>query len=121
MAVDQLFDSIRDEIPGVIAAVVGSVRGGPLAVRRWGAIEPAAVEQPLRQLVSSWHQMYEGLGGPVDFGSNDEVLISASRGYVLIKVHHGSGTFVGVFLSADGNIGYLRFRLREYLRLAMAQ
>ena len=115
MALDGLFDLIRDEIPGAAAAVVGSVSGA-LHTRTYKGVDPASVEAPLREIVGAWHHLYAGLGGPVDFGSNDEVLISASRGYLLLKVHHDSGRFIGVFLSADGNIGYLRFRMREYLR-----
>lgn len=121
MATDTLFEQIREEIPGAIAAAVGSVEAGkPFTAKAWGSVDPATVERPLRELLASWHAMYSGLGGAVDFGSNDEVLISASRGYVLARIHHDSGRFVAVFLSADGNVGYLRFRLRDYLRRAMS-
>jgi predicted regulator of Ras-like GTPase activity (Roadblock/LC7/MglB family) len=120
VASPSLFEQIRDEIPGATAAVVGSIGGGGLQSEAWGALDPNPVSAHLRGLVEAWDQCYRDLGGAVDFGSNDEVLISASRGYLLIKVHHDSGKFVGVFLSADGNIGYLRFRMRDYLRRAMA-
>lgn len=121
MAADGLFEQIRDEIPGAVAGIVGSVDGGRFQSRSWGGLDPATVEGPVRALVKAWHEVYEGLGGAVDFGSNDEVLMSATRGYLLVRLHHGSGRFVGVLLSADGNIGYLRFRMRDYLRRAMAE
>jgi hypothetical protein len=35
-------------------------------------------------------------------------------------VHHDKGRYVAVTLSASGNIGYLRFRMRDYLRAAAA-
>lgn len=117
---EALFGQIRDEIPGATAAVVGSVEGGALSSQSWGGLDPKSVEASLREIVKSWHRMYAGLGGAVDFGSNDEILISATKGYLLVKLHHDSGRFIGVFLSADGNIGYLRFRMRDYLRRAMS-
>lgn len=121
MAAQILFERIREEIPGAQAAAIGSVREGTFVTRRWEDHDLGPLERPLRELVRAWTEMYEGLGGPVDFGSNDEVLVSASRGYLLVRVHHASGRFVAVLLSADGNIGYLRFKIRDYLRAALAE
>ncbi len=117
MNAEQLLELIHTEIPGVTGAAVGSIDAGSFSARAWGT-DLVPLRADLVAMVNAWRGAYDALGGPVDFGSNDEILVSASKGYLLVRVHHGSGRFVAVLLSASGNIGYLRFRVREYLRAA---
>lgn len=119
MAHEALFAQIREEIPGFAAAAVGSFDGA-FATAGESGHDLNPVRDALVALAKAWDLAYDELGGPVDFGSNDEVLVSASKGFLLIRVAHGSGKFVAVQLEASGNIGYLRFRMREYLRRAVA-
>ena len=120
MNAEQLLDLIHAEIPGVTGAVVGATEDGPFHARTWSRTDPGTIREELVDMVRSWRRAYETLGGALDFGSNDEILVSASRGYLLMRVHHDSGRFVAVLLSASGNLGYLRFRVRSYLRSAAA-
>lgn len=78
--------------------------------------QDAEKSKMLPALVARYHAVYEGLGGKIDFGGNDELLISASRGYLMIRADHASRQFVGVLLKSSGNLGYLRFRMRNYLK-----
>lgn len=110
----RIFDEMREELPGYTGALYGSTDGG--VHEATGTLDDADVRRHLAALASAWHGTYAALGGPVDFGSNDEVLVSASKGYVLLRVHHASGRFLAVALGPSGNIGYLRFRLRNWLR-----
>ena len=117
----ELAQQVHTEIPGVTAVAFGGVRGGSFHTQSWGAsAAPEGLRTDLEAIVRAWNTAYADLGGPIDFGSNDEILISASKGYLLIKVHHDSGRYVAVILSASGNIGYLRFKMRDYLRAAAA-
>lgn len=111
-----LFALIRDEIPGYAGAAFGPLDG---TLEIDGA-ELGEVAEDLLLIARSWHKTWRDLGGAVDFGSNDDVLVSASKGYLLFKVSHEKQRFLVVRLRADGNIGYLRFRMREYLRRAGA-
>lgn len=109
----QLFAMVKDEIPGYNGAAFGTLDGSGFEAD--GADMPS-VGADLASIARSWHQTWRDLGGAVDFGSNDDVLISATKGYLLIKVNHDKQTFLAVALKANGNIGYLRFRMRDYLR-----
>lgn len=112
-----LFTLIRDEIPGYAGAAFGTFEAGGLET---DGKELEDVSADLQGIARSWHQTWKDLGGAVDFGSNDELLVSASKAYLLFKLNHEKGRFVVVRLRADGNIGYLRFRMRDYLRRAGA-
>lgn len=118
MALEGLFHQIREEIPGYLAAAAGSFDGASFSSD--GSSELLASKDALVGLVRMYHALYQGLGANIDFGSNDEVLISASRGFLLIRANHDRTRFVAVQLAASGNIGYLRFRMREYLRKVVA-
>lgn len=109
----QVFAMIKDEIPGFNGAAVGALDGS--SYESAGG-DLGAVGADLAAIARSWHQTWNDLGAAVDFGSNDDVLISATKGYLLIKVNHDKQTFLAVALLANGNIGYLRFRMRDYLR-----
>lgn len=119
-AMERLLQQVREEIPGVTGVAVGTFDGATWASRSWGSLDVASARAPLAALVRSWHETYEAVGGAVDFGSHDEILVSASKGYLLVRASHDRARFVAVFLEASGNIGYLRFRMREYLRVAAA-
>lgn len=112
-----LFDQIRAEIPGYLGAAYGTIDGSNFQSHTTGELDLAHIRGPLAGLMTAWHQSYEGLGGAVDFGSNDEVLMSASRGFILVRMNHSKKRFVAVALKASGNLGYLRFRLRGWLKI----
>ncbi|MBN2800740.1 MAG: hypothetical protein JXX28_16485 [Deltaproteobacteria bacterium] len=116
MGLGNLLQQLHLEIPGYQGAAAGSIEGGFFESHSMGDVDPQDFKSTLVSVAKQYHNLYEELGGPVDFGSNDEVLISASRGYVLVKMHHASGRFMAVFLASSGNIGYLRFRIRTYMR-----
>lgn len=113
----QLFALIKDEIPGYSGATIGNLDGSGFEADTG---DLSTVGPDLAAMARSWHQTWKDLGGAVDFGSNDDLLISASKGYLLIKVAHDRQRFLAVALHANGNIGYLRFRMREYLRRTLA-
>lgn len=120
MGADDWLETVHAEIPGATSVAVGAVDGGLFVSRVWGGTDPAALRVDLEAIVRGWRSAWGHLGGAIDFGSNDEILISASKGYLLLRVHHDKGRYVAVTLSASGNIGYLRFRMRDYLRSAAA-
>ena len=111
-----LFERMREEIPGFLAAAVGDTGGGTWRSSGVAGHDLEASREGIRAMAVAWQKVYAELGGRVDFGSHDEVLATATRGYLLVQVDHGSGRFVAVHLDSDGNIGYLRFRLRAWLK-----
>ncbi len=114
---DRLFARIREEMPGYLAAASGSIEsGGSFTTHHTGHLDLAEARDGLVRMISGFAQTYNALGGRVDLGSNDEVLLTASRAYLLIKVDHASGRFLAVLLSSDGNIGYLRYKMRAWIR-----
>jgi hypothetical protein len=114
-----LFSLLRLEIPGYAGTVFGNIDGTSLYTDGYPGEEGAAVGRALAGLARGHHALYQELGGAMDFGSNDEVLVTASRGFLLLRLHHERKRFIGVQLHASGNIGYLRFRMREYLRMVL--
>jgi predicted regulator of Ras-like GTPase activity (Roadblock/LC7/MglB family) len=119
MSQEALFAQIQEEIPGYAGTVVGNLDGSGYASHSVGDQDLAALKQAIPQMLRTYHEVYEGLGGPIDFGSNDELLMSATRGYLLVKVNHEKKRFVGVLLKSSGNLGYLRFRMRNYIKQAV--
>lgn len=113
------FDEMKVELPGYAGAGFGTLDGRAIHVD--GMLAPPEVLKDLAAIAESWARTYDALGGAVDFGSNDEVLISATKGYVILRVHHPSRRFLAVALGASGNIGYLRFRMRGWLRALTAE
>lgn len=119
MSVTSLFTQIEQEMPGYLSAAVGSLdAGGAFSSHSAGDLDLGEQPDALRAMLRDYSTLYEGLGGRIDLGSNDEVLISATRSYILAKLDHRANRFVAVLLSSNGNIGYLRFRMRQYLSAA---
>lgn len=116
-AAEHLFALVKTEIPGYNGLSMGNLDGTGYEA---DACDLAHVGGHISALARAWHLAWTDLGSAVDFGSNDDLLVSASKGYILIKVAHDRQRFIAVALHADGNIGYLRFRMREYLRRALA-
>lgn len=118
---DKLFETISEEMPGYLAAAAGSLGpGGAWRAHHEGNHDLSEARAPLFAMVSAYAETYTALGGGVDVGANDEVLISASRVYLLIKVDHRARRFLAVLLSSSGNIGYLRFKMRTWIRDVVA-
>ena len=118
MSSHPIFDQIQGEIPGYAAAAIGTLSGARYFSHAMPGFDLESVRPALLAQLQACHNLYEGLGGPVDFGSNDEVLMAATKGYLLCRMNHEKKTFVAVLLKASGNIGYLRFKMRDYLRAA---
>ncbi len=113
----EFFASLEKEMPGFLSAAVGSLdQPGQLTVHTVGGLSLEEGAKELTAMVDGYVRTYAALGGRIDLGSNDELLMSASKGYLLAKVDHRSRRFVAVLLSSSGNIGFLRFRLRGILR-----
>ncbi len=111
------FARLEQEMPGFLSAAVGHLdRPGELTVHTAGGLSLGEAEAELGAMVAGFAATYEALGGRIDLGSNDELLVSASKGYLLAKVDHRSRRYVAVLLSSSGNIGFLRFQLRGFLR-----
>lgn len=118
MDLDVLFSRIVEEMPGYLAAAAGSLKpGSKFYSHSSGRLDLADTQDRILKLVQDYVGIYDDLGGAIDFGSNDEILITASHVYLLIKIDHNSQRFIAVLLGSNGNIGYLRFRMRNYLRL----
>lgn len=109
-------EDLRSGLPAFVGAALGRL-DDPDGIR-WidgdAALQDAA--QPLITMLEAWQQAYSALGGRVDVGSEDEVLISASRLYLLARVDHRTRHFVLVGLGSEGNVAYLRYRLRGLLK-----
>ena len=117
MELDVLFARIVEEMPGYRAAAAGSMKpGGRFYSHSAGSLDLADTQDKILKLVQAYDGIYDDLGGAIDFGSNDEILITASHVYLLIKIDHNNQRFIAVLLGSNGNIGYLRFRIRDYLR-----
>ena len=116
MDTGNLFERMREEIPGFLAAAVGDTGGGMWRSAGAAGHDLEASREGIRAMALAWQKVYAELGGRVDFGAHDELLATATRGYLLVQLDHGSGRFVAVHLDSDGNIGYLRFRLRAWLK-----
>lgn|GEM_PF-2063223 len=115
--VSTFFRTLEDEMPGFRSAAVGQLdQPGQLTVHAVGDLSLDEASAELSAMVGGFVGTYAALGGRIDLGSNDELLVSASKGYLLVKVDHRSKRFVAVLLSSSGNIGFLRFRLRAMLR-----
>lgn len=119
MNFDEIFAHIQEEIPGYEAAMVGNLAGDNMGVHSGGGLDLGVQAAQLGAMVAAYHQAYDGLGGILSLGGNDEVLISTSKHYFLTRLHHGKGRFLMVAIAASGNIGYLRIKMKRYLDLAL--
>lgn len=115
---DRLFSAMRDALPAFKGAAIGSLDQPEDVVWHDAGAALHEGKAEVLALLDRWRAGYEALGGRVDVGSDDEILISASRLYLLARIDHDSGVFVLVALGSQGNIGYLRFLIRGWLRAA---
>ena len=113
---DQLFEEMKDALPAFKGAAIGSLDDpdGVIWHDAGAALHEGA--DAVLALLGDWRTAYDNLGGRVDVGSDDEILVSASRLYLLARLDHDSGSFVLVALGSSGNIGYLRVLVRGWLR-----
>ena len=113
---DAIIDDLRAGLPGFQGAALGRL-DHPDEVRWTDAgFDLAEAAEPLLDLLTAWQRAYDALGGRVDVGSEDEVLVSASKGYLLARIDHRTRWFVLVSLGSSGNVGFLRYRLRAVLK-----
>lgn len=117
MTTHPMFERIQLETPGYAAAAIGSLDGREFMSHTVTGFDLGGVRTALVSLARSSGEVWEGLGGAMDFGSNDELLFSASRGFLLVRIDHPTGRFLAVMLESSGNIGYLRLNMRTWLRL----
>jgi hypothetical protein len=114
-----IFSAMQAELPGYEAAAIGKLQGG-VQFHREGRHGLDDLGPALTELIQAHHKAYEGLGGRVDFGSDDELLLSASRGSLVVRLDHQKGAFIAVQLGSSGNLGYLRYRMRGWLKALAA-
>ncbi len=111
----QRFSELREVMPGYRAAAVGRLDDQLFVADEQAPRSLAGMRGALLELARGQRAVYDELGGVLDFGAADELLMSANRGYLLLKIHHASGVWVAVWLGAEGNIGYLRVWMRRFL------
>jgi len=115
MAIQEIVDRVAEEIPGFEALLAGGFDGSVLGSHSTGGLDLAAQAAEIATMARAYHQAYEGLGGIITMGGNDEVLVKTTRHYILIRPHHGSGRYLAIAIASSGNVGYLRLKMKRYL------
>lgn len=111
----QIFAGLADIMPGFRAAAAGRLDRSDFVHAATDGASLAPLRGALESLAASQRAVYDELGGMLEFGAADELLMSANRGYLLLKIHHPTGLWIAVWLGGGGNIGYLRLWLRRAL------
>ncbi len=120
MTVDEIFQRIGEEIPGYEAAAAATLDGALLGSHHAGELDLTVQMSSLTTMVNAYHDAYEGLGGILTFGGNDEILVTTSKHYLLTRLDHKQRRFLTVAIAAAGNIGYLRIKMKRYLAELLA-
>jgi predicted regulator of Ras-like GTPase activity (Roadblock/LC7/MglB family) len=120
MSINELLQQIEEEIPGYEAAIAGELGGPVLGSHQSGQLDLAAQAASLDSMVSAYHDAYDGLGGILSLGGNDEILVTTSKHYLLTRLDHERKRFLTVAIAASGNIGYLRIKMKRYLVSVLA-
>ena len=115
MAIETIFTRFPDEIPGYEAAVAARFDGTVLGSHSGGTVDLPAQASRLATLAGAYHDAYEGLGGIITMGGNDEILVTTTKHYILLRPDHGRGVFLAIAIASSGNIGYLRLKMKRYL------
>jgi predicted regulator of Ras-like GTPase activity (Roadblock/LC7/MglB family) len=115
VAIENVFARFSEEIPGYEAAVAAQLDGTVLAAHAGGSLDLPAQAGRLAAMASAYHEAYEGLGGIIEMGGNDEILVTTTKHYILIRPDHGRGVFLAIAIASSGNIGFLRLKMKRYL------
>ncbi len=115
MAHETVLARIPAEIPGHEASLAATFDGELLGVETEGSLDLGGRLEQYAALVRAHHEAYEALGGIISMGGNDEILITTTKHYILIRPHHGKRVFLAVAIASSGNIGYLRLKMKRYL------
>jgi len=115
MAHEAVLSRIPAEIPGYEASLAATFDGAVLGSGSEGAVDLGAQAERYAAMVLAHHEAYEALGGIISMGGNDEILITTTKHYILIRPHHGKRIFLAVAIASSGNVGYLRLKMKRYL------
>jgi len=115
MGIETVFARLPEEIPGYEAAVAGRFDGTVLGSHSAGSLDLPGQIHHLAAMATAYHQAYESLGGIIGMGGNDEILVTTTRHYILLRPDHGHGVFLAIAIASSGNIGYLRLKMKRYL------
>ncbi len=115
MSYESLFVRLPEEIPGYEAAVVARLDGTLLGSHSAGTLDLASRTADFVAMARSYHEAWEALGGVISMGGNDEILVTTTKHYILLRPHHGKGVFLAVAIASSGNLGYLRLKMKRYL------
>jgi len=115
MAHEAVLSRIPTEIPGHEAALAATFDGAVVGAVSEGEIDLGAQAERYAALVRAHHEAYEALGGIITMGGHDEILITTTKHYILIRPNHGKKIFLAVAIASSGNVGYLRLKMKRYL------
>ena len=115
MPVDTIFSRLPEEVPGYEAAVAARFDGTVLGGHGGETLDLPAQAGRLAAMAQAYHQAYEALGGIISMGGNDEILVTTTKHYILLRPDHGRGLFLAIAIASSGNIGYLRLKMKRYL------
>ncbi|NOZ93365.1 MAG: hypothetical protein GXP47_01330 [Acidobacteria bacterium] len=115
MDLQSLFARLPEEIPGYEAALAARFDGTMLGSHTLGSLDLAGRLGDFVAMARSYHEAWEAFGGIIAMGGNDEILVTTTKHYILLRPHHGKGVFLAVAIASSGNIGYLRLKMKRYL------
>ncbi len=115
MTIETITSRIADEIPGFEALLAGGFDGSVLGSHAAGPVDLGARAAEFAAMARAYHEAYEAMGGILTMGGNDEILVTTTKHYILVRPHHGKGFFLAVAIASSGNVGYLRLKMKRYL------
>jgi len=115
MNLEALFARMPEEIPGYEAALAGRFDGTILGSHTAASLDLASRSGDFVAMARGYHEAWEAFGGVITMGGNDEILVTTTKHYILLRPHHGKGIFLAVAIASSGNIGYLRLKMKRYL------
>ncbi len=115
MGIQAVVDRVAEEIPGFEALVAGGFDGSVLGSHSTGALDLGGRATEMAAMARAYHEAYEGMGGIITMGGNDEILVTTTRHYILIRPDHQKGLYLAIAIASSGNVGYLRLKMKRYL------
>ena len=115
MTHEAVLSRIPNEIPGYEAALAATFDGTLLGADGSGTLDLGGQIERFSAIARAHHEAYEALGGIITMGGNDEILVTTTKHYILIRPHHGRKLFLAVAIASSGNVGYLRLKMKRYM------
>jgi len=69
----------------------------------------------VKKVVDEYLNIYRALG-EYSVGIPKEILMSTSEIFILVRVYYNEEIFQVAVLKSDGNLGYTRFMMQQYLK-----